>query len=305
MSTDATILRKNYSAPYVLDRGKFSRILTVIEQRLTDASVEFLPGFDIELKNEKKLVLRSAQEVFALDNSVKNPISELIIRVPTSGNEDEEDDEDEGSAGGTRVRLRFDSDNSSNIALYVASPDSKLATELFAEIEEQIDRTIVRNWILRFFKSDNFLAFVAAGVLMAMMAIAFSGRGDGKISSSDSAELQRILATATTDGEKLNALVQAKIRELKAAESSPLHFNWASMVSLRGLFIVLPIVVLIATVTYMIAACYPWAVFAWGDYEQHYADLVGRRKTLGAVVIAALIIGVVANLFVAAIPALR
>jgi len=55
----------------------------------------------------------------------------------------------------------------------------------------------------------------------------------------------------------------------------------------------------------MIAACYPWAVFVWGDIEQHYTALLARRKSLWTVIVSALIIGVLTNLFVASIPALR
>jgi hypothetical protein len=42
--SEPTILRKSYSRPYVLDRGKLSRILTIGEQRLTEAAGSFSPN---------------------------------------------------------------------------------------------------------------------------------------------------------------------------------------------------------------------------------------------------------------------
>jgi hypothetical protein len=293
----------------VLDRGKLSRILTIVEQRITEASLQFVPGFEVELKNEKKLVLRSAQEVFALDNSVKNPIRKLIIRVPMGADKDgNSDDEGESGIADTRVKLRFDSDKTSNIMLNVASPDSKFATELSAELEEHIDRTLVTNWIIRFFKSENFLFFFAAIVVTGLMAMVLQNvlPFESTLSSADSVQIQHLLSEAKTDTEKIDALVQTKLRELKgSAPSASARFNWTSILSLHGLFIALPILILVVTVSYMIVACYPWAVFAWGDYEQHYTSLVARRKTIGIVVVAALVIGIVANLFVANIPPLK
>jgi hypothetical protein len=93
---------------------------------------------------------------------------------------------------------------------------------------------------------------------------------------------------------------------LKANEATlTKHFDWSRLFSLRGVFIALPALVLMITLWHMIAACYPWAVFAWGDYGEHYNSLLARRKMLGGVVVAALFIGIVANLFVASIPAVR
>jgi hypothetical protein len=96
------------------------------------------------------------------------------------------------------------------------------------------------------------------------------------------------------------------LREIEALRTLPVErLNWPAILSLRGAFIALPVVVLIATLVYLIAACYPWVVFAWGDWEQHYNSLLSRRKMLGGIIIAALFIGIMANLFVASIPPLR
>jgi hypothetical protein len=234
---------------------------------------------------------------------VKNPVRELEVHTIAV---------EPSQAARPRIRaavhLRFDSDRDSNISINVTSPDAKLATELFAELEEQIDRTIVTNWIVQYIKSLRLPAVAAfvSGLLTAFgLFLARKSERRG-LSDRDSAELQRLVTQARTDADKIDALVQAKLRELRAAEPLPsMHFDWSWMLSLRGLFIALPVIILIVTLSYLIAACYPWAAFAWGDAEEHYNSLIARRRMLGVVVLASLFIGIMANLFVASVPPLR
>jgi type IV secretory pathway component VirB8 len=51
----------------------------------------------------------------------------------------------------------------------------------------------------------------------------------------------------------------------------------------------------------ILTACYPRAVFAWGDYGEHYKKLESRRNVLWWAVIVALFINIVAGFFVAAV----
>jgi hypothetical protein len=162
--THRTVLRKTYSEPYVLDRSKLSRMLTIIEQRLTERSISFSQRFSLVLQNEKHLVLHSLQDVFALDNSIKNPIRNLETEIGSDS---------KNSAGAeANVHLGFDSDHFANIFLNVASPDTKLATELFAELEEQIDRTVVGNWILKYLKSGDILFKMLGGLILISTLLA-------------------------------------------------------------------------------------------------------------------------------------
>lgn len=298
---EPAFLRKTYTEPFVLDRSKLSRILTVIEQEVSEASAEFEPKFEILFKNNKQVMLHSIQEVLSLDNSLRNPIRGLEVEARFPPRTDD-------SPIPTAVRLDFGSDRYGNINIFVTSPDTKRARELFAELEEQIDRIIVTNWIARYFKSATWWLFLLAFALAlgASVVRITETKSQTQLSATDSAEVQRLLSSARTDSEKVDALVQAKLREINALRTLPVgHLNWSAILSIRGAFIALPVVVLIATLVYLIAACYPWVVFAWGDWEQHYNSLLSRRKMLGGVIVAALLIGIIANLFVASIPPLR
>lgn len=270
-------------------------MLTIIEQYYVDEQVGFAPEYAVTLKNGKNLVLRTAQDLFALDNSIKNPIQALSI-----GAQAPEDSTDE-----TRTNLDFDSDRRVNISLVVVSPNTKWATELFAELEEQIDRTITNSWITRL-KSLRFELVVSVLMMLVLsLILPMALRNRNPVSSSEAVELRSILGSAKSDSERLTALVTVKMRELQHQSSDGSSVDWSALVSVRAAFIALPILLLIGTLTYMVAACYPWAVFSWGDYEQHFVSLVARRRTLWTVIVASLVLGILTNLFVVSLPSLH
>ncbi len=79
---DTSTLRKTYATAFVLDRGKLSRIMNILEQRMSEIGVSSVPVFALKLQNGKELSLHSVQEVLALDNAVKNPIVQMEIKFP-------------------------------------------------------------------------------------------------------------------------------------------------------------------------------------------------------------------------------
>lgn len=81
---DTSTLRKTYATAFVLDRGKLSRIMNILEQRMSEIGVSSVPVLALKLQNSKELSLHSVQEVLALDNAVKNPIVQLEIKVSSA-----------------------------------------------------------------------------------------------------------------------------------------------------------------------------------------------------------------------------
>jgi hypothetical protein len=67
----------------------------------------------------------------------------------------------------------------------------------------------------------------------------------------------------------------------------------------------LPFIVIVGALVYLALVCYPWAVFAWGDWDQEHAEIVGRRRMIWTVVVVALLLGITTNLFVLSLPPLR
>src|SRR6266487_267624 len=69
------------------------------------------------------------------------------------------------------VRFRFGPDEYFNIGLNVFSQDIRFANELFAELDEQIDRAIVRSWIPRVGRLGSFALAAASLALLAFAGL--------------------------------------------------------------------------------------------------------------------------------------
>jgi hypothetical protein len=117
----------------------------------------------------------------------------------------------------------------------------------------------------------------------------------------DAALLARARA-AQTDHEKLQIVFEKTRRELEAEAAPQVASRPKTRVSVRALFVVLPALVVAVAFIYLLWRAYPWAVFAWGDAEYKYNEIVERRKLVWAVVVVALVLGIVSNLFVASLP---
>ena len=296
--TDLVTLRKTFTSAYVLDRGKLSRILTIVEDRMSELGGLGETTFTLKLQSGREVQLRSVQEVLALDNSVKNPIRELQSEA-RSGDQS------------ARVSLGFDSDRTSNVRIIVSALNQRWATELFAELEEQIERALAANWMHLLRKGGaEYVTYMLMGILgLVVLLISLAQRPTAVVlDSGDVALLQRAGSARTTE-EKTQIVFEKAVRDLRREVPKPPPApelpRWRSWITWRMLFLALPILIMIGTVTYLILMCYPWAVFAWGDFEQHYADIVGRRKSLWMVVVMSLLLGLITNLFVASLPALH
>ncbi len=104
----------------------------------------------------------------------------------------------------------------------------------------------------------------------------------------------------TNTNDKIDFLFTLQSRQLERSmarqEVRTIHLSKAF--TLRNLFIMLPLIVILGCVVYLQQHCYPFAVFLWGDYEERYNKLISTRKTIWTVVIGSLFIGILGNLFV-------
>jgi hypothetical protein len=82
-----------------------------------------------------------------------------------------------------------------------------------------------------------------------------------------------------------------QIRNVLASQASnaPL-WNW------RLMLVLLPVLIISASLIYLITTCYPMAVFDWGDAKEWYEQLFNRRQQVWYVVIFGLLIGLVVNM---------
>ena len=128
VANDATQSNR-YSSPFVLDGAKLTRILTVIEERFGEA--DFEQRFDVTLKNGKQVKVAALDALLKLDNTIKNPVTSLDIAAQSND---------------LHTSITFDDSERKNILVGVWGSNPKIVGELFAELEEQVERTMVGGW---------------------------------------------------------------------------------------------------------------------------------------------------------------
>ncbi len=110
--------------------------------------------------------------------------------------------------------------------------------------------------------------------------------------------LEKTKSVSTLDG-KVDFLYDIQKGQLVKQQANITYsIDLGSLVNLKNLFIIFPLIVIMCCIVYVIRNCYPRTVFLWGDCEIAYTNLASKRKTLWTVIIAALIIGILGNLFV-------
>jgi hypothetical protein len=308
---DPNTVKNYFTSEFVLDKPKLTRMLNILEDRFKEAELAFTPLFEVTHANGKELKLTSLEDLFALDNPVNNPITELkisaiAIQLPTTDDIVNYLKEEESRL--MQIYIRYDSDQVRNIHLSVKAQKSpKLSNQIFAELEEQIERSFARNWVYKYLKGPTgSLLSSILGILFMMFVLIFSiyliADKPNPSFKSDSAEVQRLLEqskNAKTTEDKVNFIfdIQTKqLEELNKPQSEPMHLSW--ILNLRNFAIILPLLIIIGCFAYLLKNCYPRAVFLWGDYETHYNDLMSKKKGVWTVVVLSLLFEVVGNLFV-------
>lgn len=295
MSDDSTILRKGYQSAFLVDKPKLSRMLGIIEQRFSEQELTFKPSIKVTMKNGKMAELRSLDQLFSLDNTVRNPIESLEVTAATAIS-------DANPSPVAEAYLNYGGDESESVEFSVTGVNAKWVNELFAELEEQVERTLLRTWVYRFVKTGDIL--LLGLFLMMMLAGGFVILFDsnpGKLNLSEQAvhHLSRQADAANTSEEKLSFLFEMHRQQLKQLPTR--SFKLQALFTVRAASLALPLLIIIGISAYVFIVCYPSSVFAWGDYGEHFAGLVAKRRTLWTVIVAAFFVGVIANLFVASL----
>jgi hypothetical protein len=114
------------------------------------------------------------------------------------------------------------------------------------------------------------------------------------LTSADLKEFQTSLGSKSIlTAEDLSKIWTRQIRNVVAeGGSSSLRnlWNW------QLLLVLLPLAIILGSFVYLLAKCYPPAVFVWGDAKDWYATLLQRRQQVWYVIILGLVIGLVANM---------
>lgn len=294
------ILTKNYAKPFILSKTKLIRIYEIVSRRFAEIcnDKEIITMINVSLKNGKSRRIDNIELLFDLDNSLTNNITFLSIFWKIGQKKDDDF---------TFISIDYISNpcpiRRSSISLEGESPSFTWLNETFAQLEEQIDRTIPSGLIykMRNLPSElQTLIFLFIPLLLFMITFLFIN--EPKISNINAQSriiLNEKYKTAITIENKIDFLFDLASKQLgvdKISKESPRHF-----LDVRTYFILSPILVTILIFLYLYFKCYPIYVFEWGDYEVYHAKLVERRKFLWNVIIGSLFIGIIANLFVYAV----
>jgi hypothetical protein len=174
-SVQPATVEKDYTSAFALDEAKLRRVLDILKQRFDGHKVQFNPTFTVYLSDNRRMELSSLEGLMKLDNAIRNPVESLAISASFSEEETELD-----------AVIRFNDSERNNIRVRVVSSDRNLALPLFAELEEQVERTFLNNWIYRFFKGTSPFLLTFPALALATAAFGIFSLFMGPVDSSSS-----------------------------------------------------------------------------------------------------------------------
>jgi len=274
----------HYTSPFILDAAKLTRVLTVIEDRFESAGVNFDPSFQVTLKNGKRVKVGTLNDLLKLDNTIKNPVTSVEI----SGDSDK-----------LQAFVTFDDARENNIAIAIRGSEPKIVGELFAEVEEQVERTRVSGWLQKLLGSSSplFIGFLTA-VGASIVLLTFGHRVTTMGLTREAAEqVAQELPKVVTTEDKINWLFDVQRRQFElGGGGSPIDVG--KLATWPNFFLALPAIIVLLCLIYMARTCYPHAVFYWGDWEDYYKGIVSKRRWVWGAIIVTLATGVISSLFV-------
>ena len=294
------LLSKTFKSVFILDVSKMSRLLSIIDERFKGLGEQVIKIYKIKTKKGKEFSASKIDGILEHDNAVKNPITKYTINYA-----DKDKDPDNSCF------INFDQSDS-EVNIEIISANSKWANDLFAEVEEQIERTFAQNFIYKI-KKQRFPEMVM-GLTVALMipiiifTISFSAgvKSSQKtdfLTLSEIAHLQEVAINIQNQNDKIDFLFDLHLKQLSNINKKPKNIikefkQTLNLFDLKMTFLALPIIVIFICFVYLLSRCYPGSIFLWGDYIEFYNSIIEKRKFVWNAIIFALIIGVLGNLFV-------
>lgn len=278
---------KRYYHSFVLDSERLLRIVAILQGRYDNLDERRTLEFQVNQSKGTTVILTSAQDVLALDNTTQDPVTGLTIRLSPA----------EGGVGPTAVVAYYGEDNFSYVELIVQHKNSKYSSELFRDLEQQIYRTLETDWVHRIkrgttYPREMFPALtLLIGFLLGLyvMLIFVNPRAE---------YIPRILQLADSAGDidkKVDFLFQLEVERLSVRKPVSLP-QIASLMTWGNLLLFLPGLLIVGCAGYAIFRCYPAGVFDWGDCKRRYASLVEQRRICWWTVAISLVLGLIGNL---------
>lgn len=291
---DQGIISKSFFSVFILEKSKLSKLLTVINNKYQSIGLEPLSRYEIILENEKQILLNDIEHVFSLDNTIKNPVEIFKIIF-------------EGSQGDMYLNCYITyKRKKNNIVVNIESSNIKWCNELFADIEEQIERTFDKNLIYSIKSLSGFIMGLLYLVIFLSISFLFlssyepiAGQKEFFLTESNINEIMKDSKSADSIEDKIDIIYKIKTYQLANLTTKKSYYKIIIQQFNIGLFFILfPLIFIMSCSFYLMKYCYPGSIFIWGDFEDYYNKIIHRRKFTSNTIIIALIIGIIANLFV-------
>lgn len=289
--------RRTFNSVFILEPSKLTRLLSIIDNRLKKTSEDISVGFEVSTEKGKSIKTRSIDEVFKQDNPINNSLIDFEITYI---------DKD----GKNMCSINYDREDS-RIRVYVSTEDAKEGNDLFAEIEEQIERSIVNSWVYNLKKQTSFDTFLFLPIIFAMLFVLLieSNSTSENIKKTDylkKEDIEFLLKYSESKGittdKKIDFFYEYQLRRIKNINHKKSNvfegFSMEKFFNIKFLILGLPVLIILGCLYYIFSKTYIGSIFLWGDYEDYYKSFIERRKFLWSTVVVSLILGVISNLFV-------
>jgi hypothetical protein len=297
MKPQRSIITKEYeNKPFILTAQKLARIVEIANERMTriQDNIKSAEEFKVRLTNGKEFTLTSLNEVLSLDNSKKNPIKKLELSLLVM----------DGREQVNTIEISFNDNEprwKPSIQISASANDITWLQETVGALEEQVERTIPNDLVYDIRRMSTldiiFPLLIVLSLVLAFATLTMEDKlGNFNISEVKEISLKKIADGAKTDSEKLDFIYQylAAAVQPKPSKLSKINSYFSNY---RSYLVGIPILIAIISAIAAFRWCYPLRVFIWGDYEEHYNNLVERRRFIWNSVIVALFIGILGSLF--------
>src|SRR5689334_20177576 len=135
-------IHKRYDKPFLLEATKLNRLIGVMQSRLEDPpNAVRRDHFEVFFSDGRSAERNTAEEVLKLDNSSKSKIRRLLITFRASTEEVGRQDRE--------IQVDFKNSDKIKTLLTVRSDDAAWNDRALSEVEEQVERTLLRDSAIR------------------------------------------------------------------------------------------------------------------------------------------------------------
>jgi hypothetical protein len=295
-------------SPFVVDKSKLTRLLAVTDAKLEQNDYTGGTKFKLSMNGGQEVEVDSLDKVFDTDNSARNRVERLtFMSISSPGTNFEK-------RLARSVVVDFDGRAEAIVGIRVEGPDHVWVRETLAAAEEQVERTFQTSFMHsispRAFPRWLTLAGLIVGTLigLALTALSLASRPSPSqrlaytmwLTEQDLKELEPLVQTDTSlPRDKADEILSRQVHNLIKNRTQPALTS--GLQRWRRVLLSMPFVVIWVAFAYLLFACYPPAVFLWGDAEGWYKSVESKRKNIWWGIIIALAVGVVGNLFVFAL----